>query len=343
MAAGVLLGIACIGAFISASLAAGAIVRGIEKARSSARMQEIRVSGVPILQGGDARRARMIARAQEIECVIRYCVRNGIESLGWCSKMLLRIRCIRSTFEDASKLLLRRGWECSPAGLASLAVCGLAGIAAVTLIVFRSLAGCVLVPTCVALCVAAGVSRGRAKEQELLRDQVPDALRCMEACLHAGLSLPQAFAEVASAVQQPAKETFSQVSRDLELGYSVSDALERFHKVSEVPELAFVAMALDVQYTCGGSATPILRAAEESVVRGLDLRRSLRVQTAQAKLSAQIVSVMPFLLLALLSLISPGFLSPFFERSEGVMLLLLALFMQAAGIAAVRKTLAVQV
>ncbi len=43
-------------------------------------------------------------------------------------------------------------------------------------------------------------------------------------------------------------------------------------------------MALDVQYACGGSAAPVLRSAEESISR-FDLRRSLRVQTAQAKLA----------------------------------------------------------
>ncbi|MFQ9741996.1 MAG: hypothetical protein ACLRX5_05665 [Slackia sp.] len=39
---------------------------------------------------------------------------------------------------------------------------------------------------------------------------------------------PQAFAEVAEEMEAPAKELFSRVSRDLDLGFSVEQSLSRF-------------------------------------------------------------------------------------------------------------------
>ena len=79
-----------------------------------------------------------------------------------------------------------------------------------------------------------------------------------------------------------------------------------------------------------------------NVDRGLlALRRSLRVQTAQAKLSARVVAIMPFLLVAAFSLASPDFLSPFFASPLGIGLLTLAIVMQVAGIILVRRALAV--
>lgn len=133
------------------------------------------------------------------------------------------------------------------------------------------------------------------------------------------------------------------MSRDLDLGYSMNEALEHFKQVAELPELSFVAMALDVQYACGGSAAPVLRSAEESISRDLDLRRSLRVQTAQAKLSAQIVSVMPFALVFVISAVDPAFLHPFFSSAQGVVLLLLAIAMLGGGVLLVRRMLAVEI
>ena len=62
----------------------------------------------------------------------------------------------------------------------------------------------------------------------------------------------------------------------------------------------------------------------------------------QARLSAQVVSIMPFFLLALLSLISPGFLNPFFADAQGVAVLALAISMQVAGVLMVRRMLAVE-
>ena len=96
-------------------------------------------------------------------------------------------------------------------------------------------------------------------------------------------------------------------ARRLQMGASPDEALAVMRASDQVPELSFVAVALDVQHQSGGSIAPVLETARESVVSELDLMRSMRVQTAQAKLSASIVTVMPFLLVALFSIVSPGF------------------------------------
>ena len=87
----------------------------------------------------------------------------------------------------------------------------------------------------------------------------------------------------------------------------------------------------------------VLNAARETVESELALERSLRVQTAQAKLSARIVTVMPFLLIALFSLASNDFLAPFFTSIAGMAMLALAFSMQVAGFLLVRHMLKVEV
>ena len=86
-----------------------------------------------------------------------------------------------------------------------------------------------------------------------------------------------------------------------------------------------------------------MEAARESVCDEIALKRTLRTQTAQAKLSAQIVTLMPFALIVLFSFISEGFLQPFFESLAGICLLSIALFMQFLGVFLVRKMLKVEV
>ena len=85
----------------------------------------------------------------------------------------------------------------------------------------------------------------------------------------------------------------------------------------------------------------VLDAARDSMKGELALRRSLRVQTAQAKLSARIVVVMPFILVAVFSLASPDFLTPFFSSVFGYALFALAVFMQVAGVVLVHRALSV--
>lgn len=288
--------------------------------------------------GADSGRvdARLKARAF---CL--YVLRNGVPPFGRIAGAMQAHDAFRLKCEEAASLLRRRGFRTSPRSLASLFVAGLVLVGLACSAASRSLiAGCLVLPFLVLL-ASALLSHGIDREREALREQVPDALRCMEACLHAGLSLPQAFSEVAAEVSSPAKEQFAQVAHDLELGYSMEEALTRFRKASVLPELGFVAMALDIQYACGGSATPILRSAEDSVASGLELRRLLRVQTAQARLSAQVVSIIPFFLLAVISVASPGFLAPFFADMQGIALFGSAIAMQLAGVVLVRRTLSV--
>ncbi len=99
-------------------------------------------------------------------------------------------------------------------------------------------------------------------------------------------------------------------------GHGAGGARRRCGRGARCPELAFVAVALDVQHQTGGSMGQVLDAARDSVEGELELRRSLRVQTAQAKLSARVVSVMPFALVAVFSLVSEDFLAAVLRQRD---------------------------
>lgn len=347
MEAGVFAFVAFVAAFGCAFVVGRSAFLGFERAMAATRgaayaSQRARVQGAANGRGA-VRIAILRARARDAVCrVSLYYVRNGVASFLPLCKRIVSTPAGQS-FRDASRLATRKGVDTTPEGLASLFAASVLALAILLLVVFQSFVVvlCALVLCAVVLRVV--LTRAIEKERAQLREQVPDALRCMEACMHAGLSLPQTFSEVAQQIDQPARSLFARVSRDLDLGYSMNEALEHFKQVAELPELSFVAMALDVQYACGGSATPVLRSAEESISRDLDLRRSLRVQTAQAKLSAQIVSVMPFALVFVISAVDPAFLHPFFSSAQGVVLLLMAIAMLGGGVLLVRRMLAVEI
>ena len=347
MEAGVFAFIAFVAAFGCAFVVGRSVFLGLERAMAATRgiayvSQKACVRGA-VNDRGAGRFAASRALVRDAVCRMSlYYMRNGVASFLPFGRRIASTP-VGQSFRDAARLATRKGVDTTPEGLASLFVASTLIFAALLLAVFRSLvvALCALVLFVVVLRVL--LTRAIEKERAQLREQVPDALRCMEACMPAGLSLPQTFSEVAQQIDQPARGLFARVSRDLDLGYSMNEALEHFKQVAELPELSFVAMALDAQYACGGSAAPVLRSAEESISRDLDLRRSLRVQTAQAKLSAQIVSVMPFALVFVISAVDPAFLHPFFSSAQGVVLLLLAIAMLGGGVLLVRRMLAVEI
>lgn len=192
---------------------------------------------------------------------------------------------------------------------------------------------------CLILAFGALAHRGREKWAEAMRDQVPDALHAMSACFHAGYSLLQTFRHLAAETPEPLGALFRRAAGELETGKPASEVLESLRARAALPELAFVAVALEVQHQAGGGMQKVIDSASDSVEAQIALRRMLRVQTAQARLSARIVAIMPFALIAVFSLASPGFLAPFFSSAAGVAVLCLALAMQGAGIVAVRRML----
>lgn len=269
-------------------------------------------------------------------------LRNGCRPLESLADIVLELPPVREAAFEAVIALRQRGAVTSEKPLTSLGLAVIAGLFVLCSLATRSALVGFAVAACAAVCA---ISFGRSlgdRRKSALSDSVPGSLRSMSVCFRAGLSLLQTMRQTGKEVGGALGDLFERTAKELEMGASATEALDTFGRQSGVPELAFVAVALDVQHQSGGSLSRVLDVARESIESELELRRSLRVQTAQAKLSARIVTLMPFILVALFSLISDGFLDPFFESWAGLGLLSLALGMQVAGVLLVRRALRVE-
>lgn len=275
--------------------------------------------------------------------VLRRIVRNGFVPLLPISRGIARMKAMEETLEEAVRALSARGVASSAEALVSLALVAFGVIIGITTLVFSSLVGGLCLCICLVMASMARMRALRERRVSSMREQVPDALRSLSVCFQSGLSLEQAFQQTALDLGGPLGELFSQSARSLGTGGSTEEALSSLRDQAGLPELAFVSVALEVQHQSGGSMAHVLEVARQSVEEDFELRRSLQVQTSQAKMSAQIVTMMPFILVAVFSLISDGFLDPFFESAIGMGLLLLALSMEVAGIYLVRRMLNVEV
>lgn len=247
------------------------------------------------------------------------------------------VRDLDALFQERSGLSLGEAVLLSWVMAASLTVC------LASWLISASLA-CGLACACCFVAVCVGAAKAASdRRAEKIRESVPTALRAMGVCFRAGFSLQQTLKQVCEEVEGPLGAVFASAAYTMDAGGSVEEALELMRRKSQSPELAFVCAALSIQHLIGGSLGPVLESARESVQSDIDLKRSLRVQTSQARLSARIVTVMPFLLISVFSLVSEGFLDPFFASAAGLALLCLALLMQLVGVLLVRRTLDVGV
>jgi len=179
------------------------------------------------------------------------------------------------------------------------------------------------------------------ERRNLLREQLPDALRGLSMCFMAGLSLEQAFDQTAQECREPLRRELRRTVDDLHTGSSIMESLAGLDTRLAMDEMQFVSVALEIQHKTGGSMREVLDSAASSLLASFDLSRSLEVQTSQARMSARIVSMLPVALVLVLSVAMEGYLATFFSSAAGLALLLCAVGMQLAGILAIRKILGI--
>ncbi len=268
---------------------------------------------------------------------------EGITPLAGLSKAVLRITFFGLFVEGVVREVRRLDYRTDlvPMGTVLLASSGL--VFSLAYAFSFSVIGGLASVVCAFLMVNAWVNKRNDQRKEEVREEIPEAMQSMKACFQTGYSLSQTVHEVAEHTKGPLSELFSEVEGNLETGSGVHRALAVMRAEHSEPELAFLATSLEIQHKTGGSMQRILEAARQSVCDELELKRNLRTQTAQAKLSAQIVTAMPFALVGVFSLLSPGFLDPFFESPLGVVMLMSAIGMQVLGVSIVRRLLRVEV
>lgn len=292
-------------------------------------------------------RRRSVAMAAQgektsVAGLLAWRLRNGFPAIAALTGAALRVKPFASLADEAVGLCSSRGAATEREPIASVLIVAIFAVSLVVGVATASPVGLIASAACFVAVLLALAGSARDKRDDAVREAVPGALESMAACFGSGFTLQQTFNQVAAETPGPLGETFARSAHVLEMGGSAERALSELREGAHASELAFVAVALDVQHQSGGAMRQVLDAAADSVKGELSLRRTLRVRTAQAKLSARVVVVMPFVLIAAFSLASPDFLMPFFSSAFGYALLALALIMQFAGIVLVRRALEVE-
>jgi tight adherence protein B len=173
----------------------------------------------------------------------------------------------------------------------------------------------------------------RTKFCELL----PNAIDLMVAVLRSGHSIPQAVKAVARESPKPCGQEFEDVLQRLNLGQPLSDALIVSSRRFQSDELDLMRRAVAIQSEVGGSLAELLDKTNVTLKERLRLARQLKVITAQSRLSALIVGLLPIVLAIAINFMSPGYLQMLIADEIGRMLLFAAILLELLGVFVMHK------
>src|SRR5229473_3747528 len=143
---------------------------------------------------------------------------------------------------------------------------------------------------------------------EKLEEQMPDAIDVIKRALRAGHPFNAAIKLVADDMDQPIAKEFELTFSDLNYGGEVRRAL--LGLLTRVPSITVMALVTSVmvQRETGGNLAEILDQIAK-VVRGrFKFERKVRTLSAEGRVSAWVLALVPFVLIGMLSISAPNYL-----------------------------------
>jgi tight adherence protein B len=147
----------------------------------------------------------------------------------------------------------------------------------------------------VAGAVSGPVMRTRAarNRDRRLVEQLPDMMRALAAAIRSGRSIPQALDAAREESIAPLRAALDVADARLSVGATLDEALEAFAAEAATEDASLVVETLKIGRAAGTNLPLILDVAAESLVERERIARDRRATSAQAKMSALVVGLMP--------------------------------------------------
>ena len=161
------------------------------------------------------------------------------------------------------------------------------------------------------------LGRMRRKRAAQFAEQLPDALDLMRSALQAGHGLVSSFTLIADEFPDPIATEFREVAEEVRLGLPMREALHNLTQRIDNHDTPLLAVGLLVAQDVGGNLAEVLDNISYTIRERFKLLRDMRVLTAQGRFSAMILTVLPFLLAVVMTIMSPEYMKPVFEERLG--------------------------
>ena len=187
-----------------------------------------------------------------------------------------------------------------------------------------------LAPVVTRYIVANKLSRKRAAFAE----QLPDNIDVLAGALRSGHSLIGAMGVMVEGAAEPSQSEFRRVMQDEQLGVPMDEAIMVMAERMANEDLEQVALVTRLSREAGGNTAEVLDRVVANIRGKQELRRLVKVLTAQGKLARWILTALPVVLAGWILVINPSWLDPLWNTTLGnialvmwVVLLLIGSFM----------------
>ena len=169
----------------------------------------------------------------------------------------------------------------------------------------------VLVGTLLGVVIALFFLKRLAKKRmQLFSEQLPDSLDIMVRSLQAGHPVATAMALVTKEMRDPIGSEYGLAVDEMTYGLDMRDALENMGRRVDHPEcqdFQYVLVSINIQHDTGGNLAETLAGLSHVIRQRFQMFKKIRVLSAEGRLSAKILAVLPALFVLFMVTGKPSF------------------------------------
>jgi tight adherence protein B len=182
----------------------------------------------------------------------------------------------------------------------------------------------------------------RIRRRKTILSQLPVLLDLLVGHVKAGHSLPESLAETVPLLPAGIREEMAWVLQRTRLGTHLVEALALWEERMPAEEISLIVRPLRAALPGGGNIVDLLEQTRDILRRRNRTVEKLRSMTAQARLQAVVLTLLPPSFAAVLSRIDPEFYPNLVGTPQGKTILLIAAVLQTLGWVSIRKILSVR-
>jgi tight adherence protein B len=199
---------------------------------------------------------------------------------------------------------------------------------------------------CALLAAAAPIAVIRRRQVERLRrveEQLPDALDYLSRALLAGHSLPMAIELLSEECDPPLSAELRKTVDEYNLGLSMDHALGNLMERLPSVDIQFFVSAIQTQSRTGGGLHELLEDLSETIRERMTLKRQVRALTANGRMTAVVLSALPFAVAGTMLYINPAYFDLLLEHRLGPTFLFMALGGQVLAYVVIQRIVNIRV
>lgn len=167
--------------------------------------------------------------------------------------------------------------------------------------------------------------------------ELPNAIDVIVRGVKAGLPIGDCIRIIANETSEPVKGEFRQIAEGQAVGMSLSDSAQKMYERVPLPEANFFGIVLAIQQQAGGNLSEALGNLSRVLRERKKMSAKIKAMSMEAKASAAIIASLPFAVMMLVYLTSPGYIELLWTTPTGRVLLAGSAVWMTMGVLVMKK------